>query len=156
MLGSCRVMKASRGVCEHLLEVLQPPIGRRQGRYEFLNAGLAWNEVFDAALLQNRRLQVEHIRQRFFAVRCCDAADRLCCSQHFFVKVDTACDTPTASAAFSLVIPVAISFQNRRSISFRCDGAPGERIAPRPVNFCIHPAGRPINTSKVKGVATTS
>ena len=88
MLGSCRIMKASRGVCEHLLEVLQPPIGRRQGRYEFLNAGLAWNEVFDAALLQNGRLQVEHIRQRFFAVRCCDAADRLCCYQHFFVKVD--------------------------------------------------------------------
>ena len=67
----------------------------------------------------------------------------------------TACDTPTASAAFSLVTPVATSFQNRRSISFRCDGAPGERIAPRPVTSCIHPAGRPINTSIVKGVATT-
>ena len=43
-------------------------------------------------------------------------------------------------------MPVAICFQNRRSISRRCDGAPGERIVPRPVNFCIHPAGRPINT----------
>ena len=27
------------------------------------------------------------------------------------------------------------------------EGAPGERIAPRPVNFCIHPADRLINTS---------
>ncbi|MVW87902.1 hypothetical protein EI969_18455, partial [Pseudomonas sp. PB101] len=45
------------------------------------------------------------------------------------------------------MIPVAICFQNSRSISLRSDGAPGERIAPRPVNFCIHPAGRPINTS---------
>ncbi|WP_262380831.1 integrase core domain-containing protein, partial [Pseudomonas lundensis] len=31
--------------------------------------------------------------------------------------------------------------------SLRTEGAPGERIAPRPVNFCIHPADRPINTS---------
>ena len=59
-------------------------------------------------------------------------------------------DMPTASAALSLVIPVAICSQNRRSISHRIDGAPGERIAPRPVNFCIHPAGRPINTSMIK------
>jgi hypothetical protein len=64
--------------------------------------------------------------------------------------VPTADDTPTASAAFSLVIPVAICFQNSRSVSRRCDGAPGERIVPRPINVCIHPAGRPINTSKVK------
>ncbi|HFW7900757.1 TPA: hypothetical protein ACIDG5_004637, partial [Shigella sonnei] len=64
----------------------------------------------------------------------------------------TADDTPTASAAFSLVIPVAICSQNSRSVSRRSDGAPGERIAPRPVNFCIHPAGRPINTSMIKGV----
>ena len=40
-------------------------------------------------------------------------------------------DTQIASAAFSLVIPVAICFQNSRSISRRCDGAPGERIAAR-------------------------
>ena len=26
---------------------------------------------------------------------------------------------------------------------------------PGPVNFCIHPAGRPINTSSIKGVAST-
>jgi hypothetical protein len=44
-------------------------------------------------------------------------------------------------------MPVAICTQNSRSISLRSEGAPGERIAPRPVNFCIHPAGRPINTS---------
>jgi hypothetical protein len=44
-------------------------------------------------------------------------------------------------------MPVATCAQNSRSISLRSDGAPGERIAPRPVNFCIHPAGRPINTS---------
>ena len=40
--------------------------------------------------------------------------------------------------------------KNRRSISHRSDGAPGECIAPRPVNFCIHPAGRPINTSMIE------
>ncbi len=40
--------------------------------------------------------------------------------------------------------------QNCRSSSRRSDGAPGDRIAPRPVNFCIHPAGRPINTSMIK------
>ncbi|WP_143503501.1 integrase core domain-containing protein [Pseudomonas sp. LAIL14HWK12:I12] len=44
-------------------------------------------------------------------------------------------------------MPVAICTPNSRSISLRSEGAPGERIAPRPVNFCIHPAGRPINTS---------
>ena len=65
-------------------------------------------------------------------------------------RVPTACVTPTISAALSLVIPVAICSQNRRSTSRRSDGAPGERIAPRPVNSCIHPAGRPINTSKNK------
>ncbi len=61
-----------------------------------------------------------------------------------------ACDTPTASAALSLVIPAAICSQNCRSTSRRSDGAPGDRIAPRPVNFCIQPAGRPINTSMIK------
>ena len=49
-----------------------------------------------------------------------------------------------------LWVSVAICSQNRRSISHRSDGALGERIAPRPVNFCIHPAGRPINTSMIK------
>jgi hypothetical protein len=70
-------------------------------------------------------------------------------------RVPTGADNPTACAAFSLVIPVAICFKNCRSTSRRSDGAPGERIAPRPVNFCIHPAGRPINTSKIESVATT-
>lgn len=56
-------------------------------------------------------------------------------------RVLTGCDMPTASAAFSLVIPVAICFQNCRSISRGSEGAPGERITARPVNFCIHPAG---------------
>jgi hypothetical protein len=62
-------------------------------------------------------------------------------------RVPTACDTPTASAAFSLVIPVAICIQNSLSISRRCEGAPGECIAYLPVNCFIHPAGLPINTS---------
>lgn len=65
-------------------------------------------------------------------------------------RVPTACDTPTTSAAFSLVIPIATCSQNCRSTSLRSDGAPGDRIAPRPVNFCVHPAGRPINTSMIK------
>src|SRR5690606_31140691 len=65
-------------------------------------------------------------------------------------RVPTTCGPPTASAALSLVMPVAICSQNRRSISHRSDGAPGERIAPRPVNLCIHPAGRPINTSIIE------
>ena len=62
----------------------------------------------------------------------------------------TACDTPTASAALSLVIPVAICIQNWRSTSRRSAGAPGERMASLPVNCFIHPAGRPINTSWLK------
>jgi len=62
----------------------------------------------------------------------------------------TACDTPTASAALSLVIPIAICTQNWRSTSRRSEGAPGERIASLPVNCFIHPAGRPINTSWLK------
>jgi putative transposase len=40
---------------------------------------------------------------------------------------------------------VAITRQNSRSISRRCDGAPGDFIGERPVNSFIHPAGRPIN-----------
>lgn len=61
----------------------------------------------------------------------------------------TAVDTQTPCAAFSLVMPVAISTQNSRSISLRSDGAPGERIAPRLVNFGIHPAGRRNTSIKV-------
>ncbi|WP_246157890.1 IS3 family transposase, partial [Catellatospora sichuanensis] len=37
-----------------------------------------------------------------------------------------------------------------RSTSRRCDGAPGDFIAALPVNAFIHPAGRPINTSRIK------
>ena len=39
--------------------------------------------------------------------------------------------------------PVAICFQNSRSTSRRCVGAPGDFIGDRPVNSFIHPAGRP-------------
>jgi putative transposase len=42
------------------------------------------------------------------------------------------------------VIPVATCFQNSRSTSRRCDGAPGDFISERPVNSFIHPAGLPI------------
>ncbi len=55
-----------------------------------------------------------------------------------------------ATAASSLVIPVAISFQNPRSIS-RCGaGRPGDRIAALPVAAVIHPCGRPMPTSVMK------
>jgi len=59
-------------------------------------------------------------------------------------RVPAAWDTPTATAAFSLVIPVATCSQDWRSTSCRSDGAPGERIAPRLVNCCIHFDGRPM------------
>ena len=62
----------------------------------------------------------------------------------------TAGDTPTASAACSDVIPVAITRQNSRSTSLRCEGAPGDFIAERPVNAFIQPAGLPTNTSLIK------
>ncbi len=42
--------------------------------------------------------------------------------------------------------PVAISSQNSRSSSQRCDGAPGEFIGDRPVNSFLHPVGLPINS----------
>src|SRR5215203_2800326 len=58
----------------------------------------------------------------------------------------TADATPTASAAASVVTPVAITRQNARSTSRRCAGAPGDFIGDRPVNAFIHPAGLPINT----------
>jgi hypothetical protein len=67
-----------------------------------------------------------------------------------------ACDAPTAIAASSLVIPVAIWRQNSRSTSRRSDGAPGDFIGALPVNAVIHAAGLPINSSAIKGVATTS
>ena len=46
--------------------------------------------------------------------------------------------------------PLTISRQNSRSTSRRRAGAPGDFIADRPVNACIHPAGLPINTSAIK------
>ena len=59
-------------------------------------------------------------------------------------------DTPTAAAASSLLSPRAISSQNRRSTSRRCDGAPGDFIGDRPVNAFIHPAGLPTDTSTIR------
>jgi hypothetical protein len=59
-------------------------------------------------------------------------------------------DTPHATAASSLVKPSAILRQNARSTSRRIGGRPGDRIAGRPVNVRIHPAGRPMNTSTIK------
>jgi hypothetical protein len=61
-------------------------------------------------------------------------------------------DTPHATAASSLVSPAAILTQNARSTSRRIGGLPGDRIAGRPVNVVIHPAGRPINTPLFIGV----
>src|SRR3954465_10582966 len=58
----------------------------------------------------------------------------------------TADAPPTASAAASVVTPVATTRQNARSTSRRCAGAPGDFIGDRPVNALIHPAGLPINT----------
>ena len=53
-------------------------------------------------------------------------------------------------AAELAVVLVAICCQDCRSSSGRSDGAPGDRIAPSPVKFCIQPAGRPINTYLIK------
>src|SRR6266542_5792028 len=69
------------------------------------------------------------------------------CRNH---RPPTACDTPTAWAASSGSSPLAISRQNARSTSRRCDGAPGDFISDRPVSAFIHPAGLPINTSTIK------
>ena len=65
-------------------------------------------------------------------------------------RLPAACDAPTATAASSLVSPLAISCQNRRSTSRRSDGAPGDFIADLPVNSLIHPAGLPIPTSTLE------
>jgi integrase-like protein len=69
------------------------------------------------------------------------------CRNH---RLPTGCDTPTLTAASSLLSPRAISRQNKRSTSRRSDGAPGDFIADLPVNAFIHPAGRPINTSTLE------
>jgi len=65
-------------------------------------------------------------------------------------RFPTAGDTPQAAAASSLDSPSAILSQNRRSLSRRTGGRPGDRIAGRPVTVVIHPAGRPIRTSTIK------
>jgi hypothetical protein len=55
-------------------------------------------------------------------------------------------------AACSLVKPSAIFDQNARSKSRRTGGRPGDRIAGRPVNVVIHPAGRPVHMHPLIGV----
>jgi transposase InsO family protein len=53
-------------------------------------------------------------------------------------------------AASSLLRPLAISRQNHRSTSRRCDGFPGDFITERPVNAFIQPAGLPIATPHIE------
>jgi hypothetical protein len=65
-------------------------------------------------------------------------------------RLPAAWDAPTANAASSLLKPLAISRQNKRSTSRRSDGFPGDFISALPVNSFIHPAGLPINTSTIK------
>jgi hypothetical protein len=65
-------------------------------------------------------------------------------------RLPAAEEAPTASAASSLLNPLAISHQNPRSMSRRCIGCPGDFIGALPVNSCIHPAGLPIHTSIIK------
>src|SRR5829696_3063838 len=65
-------------------------------------------------------------------------------------RLPTACDTPTSRAASSGSRPLAISHQNSRSTSRRCDGAPDDFIGDRPVNAAIHRAGLPIDTSTLE------
>jgi hypothetical protein len=65
-------------------------------------------------------------------------------------RTPAADETPTACAASSLLRPFAISHQNRRSTSRRCDGLPGDFIAERPVSSFIHPAGLPIATPRLE------
>jgi transposase InsO family protein len=61
-------------------------------------------------------------------------------------RLPAACDAPTASAASSLLRPLAISCQNNRSTWRRNDGLPGDFIGALPVNSVIHPAGLPITS----------
>src|SRR3954465_10613343 len=61
-------------------------------------------------------------------------------------------DTPTATAASSLVNPSAILRQKARSTSRRGGGRPGDRIGARPVLVDIHAAVRPIVTPLLIGV----
>src|SRR3954452_20921433 len=61
-------------------------------------------------------------------------------------------DTPTATAASSLVNPSAILAQKARSTSRRGGGRPGDRIGARPVLVDIHAAVRPNVTPLLIGV----
>lgn len=63
-------------------------------------------------------------------------------------------ETPHAIPASSLEIPSTIRTQNSRSPPRRIGGLPGERIAGRPVNAVIQPAGRPMQHHLDQGVAT--
>ncbi|MBO0880715.1 MAG: hypothetical protein J2P17_10305 [Mycobacterium sp.] len=67
-------------------------------------------------------------------------------------RLSTACDTPTATAASSLVSPLATTPRNNPSTSRRSGGFPGDFIGALPVNSRIHPAGLPINTSTIKAL----
>src|SRR4051794_6220872 len=58
-------------------------------------------------------------------------------------RLPAAPEAPTATAASVLLTPLAISRQNSRWTSRPNDGRPGDFIADRPVNSCIHPAGLP-------------
>src|SRR3954468_6261845 len=71
------------------------------------------------------------------------------CRNH---RVPTGPDTPTATAASSLVRPSAILSQNARSTSRRGGGRPGERIGGRPGFVDTHAAVRPIVTPLFIGV----
>jgi transposase InsO family protein len=65
-------------------------------------------------------------------------------------RVPAACDAPTTIAASSLVSPLPISRQNKRSTSRRSEGFPGDFIGALPVNSLIQPAGLPISTSTIE------
>src|SRR4051812_44101377 len=61
-------------------------------------------------------------------------------------------DTPTATAASSLLSPSTILTQNARSTSRRRGGRPGDRIGARPVLVDTHAAVRPNVTPLLIGV----
>ncbi|MFD6326506.1 IS3 family transposase [Streptomyces sp. NPDC058442] len=63
----------------------------------------------------------------------------------------TAGAAPTATAASSLVSPLAISRQNSLSTSLRVEGRPGDFMGDRPVSSVIQPAGRPTTHSSDQG-----
>ena len=65
-------------------------------------------------------------------------------------RLPAADDTPTASAASSLLKPSATRRQNARSTSRRNDGLPGDFIGALPVSSFIQPAGLPTTTSSIE------